>query len=201
MFSLFSKFNNVFSMNNQIHNTRSAQSFFFIAMQNQYQHRLHSSSKVLQLSEWMDGWMDGWREGGREGGTKERTNERLNEWMNLSSLAFSGPLQIGLKWKKWLDMPLILNMVNWAKWKPFKRNVEDYLWGQNLEIVYAQTKVSSVYKRLCRDTAQQTILDKAQSTAKHNSFYLPRMNTVYLAINPRAVTEPSVTKRTIKVSL
>ena len=29
MFSLFSKFNNVFSMNNQIHNTRSHQSFFF----------------------------------------------------------------------------------------------------------------------------------------------------------------------------
>ena len=61
-------------MNNQIHNTRSAQSFFFIAMQNQYQHRLHSSSKVLQLSEWMDGW----REGGREG----ETNERTNDWMN-----------------------------------------------------------------------------------------------------------------------
>ena len=142
MFSLFSKFNNVFSMNNQIHNTRSAQSFFFIAMQNRYQHRLHSSSKVLQLSEWMDGWMDGWREGGMEG---------LNEWMNLSSLAFSGPLRIGFKWEKWLAMPLILNILNWAKWKPFKRNVKDYLWGQNSEIVYAETKVSSVYKRLCRD--------------------------------------------------
>ena len=162
MFSLFSKFNNVFSMNNQIHNTRSA-FFFLIAMQNQYQHRLHSSSKVLQLSEWMDGWMDGWM----EGGTNERTKERLNEWMNLSSLAFSGPLQIGLKWKKWLAMPLILNMLNWAKWKPFKRNVKDYLWGQNSEIVYAQTKISSVYKRLCRDTAQHTILDKAQSTAQN----------------------------------
>ena len=197
MFSLFSKFNNVFSMNNQIHNTKSAQSvFFFIAMQNQYQHRLHSSSKVLQLSEWMDGWMDGWR----EGGTNERTNERLNEWMNLSSLAFSGPLQIGLKWKKWLAMPLILNMLNWAKWKPFKRNVKDYLWGQNSEIVYAQTKISSGYKRLCRDTAQHTILDKGQSTAKHNPSCLPGI-TVYLALNPRAVTEPSVTKRTIKVSL
>ena len=61
-------------MNNQIHNTRSAQfcsSFFFIAMQNQYQHRLHSSFKVLRLSEWMDGWMDGWTEG--------RTNERTTE--------------------------------------------------------------------------------------------------------------------------
>ena len=59
-------------MNNQIHNTRSAQSFFFfIAMQNQYQHRLHSSSKVLQLSESMDGWM--------EGGTNERTNEQTTE--------------------------------------------------------------------------------------------------------------------------
>ena len=173
-------------------------------MQNQYQHRLHSSSKVLQLSEWMDGWIDGWMEGGREEGregrTNERTNERLNEWMNLSSLAFSGPLQIGLTWKKWLDMPLILNMINWAKWKPFKRNLEDYLWGQNSEIVYAQTNVSSVYKRLCRDTAQPTILDKAQSTAKHNSSYLPGI-TVYLARNPRAVREPSVTKRIIKVSL
>ena len=173
-------------------------------MQNQYQHRLHSSSKVLQLSEWMDGWMDGWMDrwmdGGREGRRDERTNERLNEWMNLSSLAFSGPLQIGLKWKKWLAMPLILNMLNWAKWKPFKRNVKDYLWGQNSEIVYAQTKVSSVYKRLCRDTAQHTILDKAQSTAKHNSFYLPGI-TEYLAINPRAVITKSVTKRTIKVSL
>ena len=141
-------------------------------------------------------WMNGWMEGGREG----ETNERLNEWMNLSSLAFSGPLQIGLKWKKMAGFPLILNMLNWAKWKPFKRNVKDYLWGQNSEIVYAQTKISSVYKRLCRDTAQHTILDKAQSTAKHNSSYLPGI-TVYLAINPRAVTEPSVTKRTIKVSL
>ena len=176
---------------------------FFIATQNQYQRRLHSSSKDLQLSEWMDGWMDGWMEGwvegGREGGRDERTNERLNEWMNLSSLAFSGPLQIGLKWKKWLAMPLILNMLNWAKWKPFKRNVKDYLWGQNSEIVYAQTKISSVYKRLCRDTAQHTILDKAQSTAKHNSSYLPGI-TVYFALNPRAVREPSVTNRTIKIS-
>ena len=145
-------------------------------------------------------WMNGWMEGGREGGTNERTNKPLNEWMNLSSLAFSGPLQIGLKWKKWLAMPLILNMLNWAKWKPFKRNVKDYLWGQNSEIVYAQTKISSVYKRLCRDTAQHTILDKAQSTAKHNSSYLPWGITVYLALNPRAVSEPSVTKRTIKVS-
>ena len=67
-------------MNNQIHNTRSAQSFFFfIATQNQYQHRLQSSSKVLQLSEWMDGWMDGWMNGGREGGRDERTNERTTE--------------------------------------------------------------------------------------------------------------------------
>ena len=151
----------------------------------------------------MDGGMDEWR----EGGTNERTNERkndwmnewMNEWMNLSSLAFSGPLQIGLKWKKRLAMPLILNMLNWAKWKPFKRNVKDYLWGQNSEIAYAQTKIPSDYKRLCRDTAQHTILNKAQSTAKHNSFYLPGI-PVYLALNPRAVKEPSVTKRTIKVS-
>ena len=194
MFSLFSKFNKVFSMNSQIHNTRSAQFFFFSSpcRTNTSTYRLHSSSKVLQLSEWMDGWMDGWREGGMEG---------LNEWMNLSSLAFSGPLRIGFKWEKWLAMPLILNMVNWAKWKPFKRNVKDYLWGQNSEIVYAETKVSSVYKRLCPDTAQHTILDKAQSTAKHNSSYLPGIDAVYLAINPLAVTEPSVTKRTIKVSL
>ena len=82
MFSLFSQFNKVFSMPgvNQIHNTKSAQSFyyyyfFFIAVQNQYQHRLHSSSKDLQL----DGWMDRWREGGREGGRDERTNERTTE--------------------------------------------------------------------------------------------------------------------------
>ena len=113
------------------------------------------------LNEWMDGW--------REGGTNERTNEGLNKWMNLSPRAFSGPLQIGLKWKKWLAMPLLLNMLNWAKWKPFKRNVKDYLWGhKNSEIVYAQTKISSVYKRLCRDTAQHTILDKAQSTVSWN---------------------------------
>ena len=164
-------------------------------MQNQYQHRLHSSSKVLQLSEWMDGWMEV-RGGGRD--------ERTTEWMNASLLPrFLRTLlsqdQSGLKWEKWLAMPLILNILNWAKWKPFKRNVKDYLWGQNSEIVYAQTKISSVYKRLCRDTAQHTILDKAQSTAKHNSSYLPGI-TVYLALNPRAVTEPSVTKRTIKVS-
>ena len=62
-------------MNNQIHNTKSAQSVFFIAMQNQYQHRLHLSSKVLQLSEWMDGWMNGWMDGGRD----ERTNDLMNE--------------------------------------------------------------------------------------------------------------------------
>ena len=169
-------------------------------MQNQYPHRLHSSSKVLQFSEWMDGWREGGRDGRTDGRTNERTTEWMNEWMNLSSLAFSGPLQIGIKWKKWLPMPLILNMLNWAKWKPFNRNVKDYLWGQNSEIVYAQTKISSVYKRLCRDTAQHTILDKAQSTAKHNSSYLPGI-TVNLALNPRAVTIWSVTKRTIKVSL
>ena len=144
--------------------------------------------------------MNGWMDGGRKGRTDGRTNERLNEWMNLSSLAFSAPLQIGRKWKKWLAMPLILNILNWAKWKPFKRNVKDYLWGQNSEIVYAQTKISNVYKRLWRDTAQHTILDKAQRTAKHNPSYLPGI-TVYLALNPWAVTKLSVTKRTIKVSL
>ena len=194
MFSLFSKFNNVFSMNNQIHNTRSAQSFFFFLSPC----RTNTSTVYIQVPKFynsLNEWMDGERERGREG----RTNERLNEWMNLSSLAFSGPLQIGLKWKKWLAMPLILNMLNWAKWKPFKRNVKDYLWGQNSEIVYAQTKISSVYKRLCRDTAQHTILDKAQSTAKHNSSYLPGI-TVYLALNPLTAIEPSVTKRTTKVS-
>ena len=170
MFSLFSKFNSVFSMNSQIHNTRSAQ-----YQQNQYQHRLHSSSK------------------------ERRTNDWMNEWIFPPSLS-QDLFKSGLNRKKWLAMPLILNMLNWAKWKPFKRNVKDYLWGQNSEIVYAQTKISSVYKRLCRDTAQHTILDKAQSTAKHNSFYLPGI-TEYLAINPRAFTKPSVTKRTIKVSL
>ena len=160
-------------------------------MQNQYQHRLHSSPKVLQLSEWMDGWMDGGREGWRDW---------MNEWTSPPSLSQDLFESIGFKWEKWLAMPLILNMLNWAKWKPSKRNVKDYLWGQNSEIVYPQTKISSVYKRLCRDTAQHTILDKVQSTAKHNSSYLPG-TTVYLALNPRAVTEPSVTKRTIKVSL
>ena len=190
MFSLFSRFNNIFSMNNQIHNTRSTE-----PIPAPFTFKFQGFTTL-----WMNGWMDGWMDEGREGRTNERKNDRLNEWMNLSSLAFSGPLQIGLKWKKWLAMPLILNMLNWAKWKPFKRNVKDYLWGQNSEIVYAQTKISSVYKRLCRDTAQHTILDKVQSTAKHNSSYLPGI-TVYLALNPRAVTEPSVTKRTIKVSL
>ena len=195
MFSLFSKFNKVFSMNNQIHNTRSAQYIFFIFYFSS-PCRTNTSTVYIQVpSLQLSEWKDGWREGGREGRTDGRTNKRLNEWMNLSSLAFSGPLQIGLKWK----MLLILNMLNWAKWKPFKRNVKDYLWGQNSEIVYAQTKIPSVYKRLCRDTAQHTIPNKARSTAKHNSFYLPGI-TVYLALNPRAVTEPSVTKRTIKVS-
>ena len=156
-------------------------------MQNQYQHRLHSSSKVLQFSEWMDG------------GRERRRNDWMNEWIFPPSLS-QDLFKSGLNRKKWLAMPLILNMLNWAKWKPFKRNVKDYLWGQNSEIVYAQTKISSVYKRLCRDTAQHTILDKAQSTAKHDSSYLPGI-TVYLAINPRRVTKPSVTKRTIKVSL
>ena len=51
-------------------------------MQNQYQHRLHSSPKVLQLSEWMDGW----REGGTNERTNERTNEQTTEWMNESLL-------------------------------------------------------------------------------------------------------------------
>ena len=174
MFSLFSKVNNVFSMNNQIHYTRSAQFFFFfIFIFFLSPCRTNTSTVYIQvpkfynsLNGWMDRWRDGWREGGRR--TKERTNDWMNEWIP-SSLAFSGPLQIGLKWKKWLAMPLLLNMLNWAKWKPFKRNVKDYLWGhKNSEIVYAQTKISSVYKRLCRDTAQHTILDKAQSTVSWN---------------------------------
>ena len=201
MFSFFSKFNNVFSMNNQIHNTKSAQSVFFLSPC-----RTNTSTVYIQvpkfynsLNEWMDGWMDGWREGGREGRTNKRTNDWMNEWISPPSLS-QDLFKSGLNKNKWLAMPLILNMLNWAKWKPFKRNVKDYLWGQNSEIVYAQTKISSVYKRLCRDTAQHTILDKVQSTAKHNSSYLLGI-TVYLALNPRAVLEPSVTKRTIKVSL
>ena len=172
-------------MNNQIHNTRIAQSFFlFIAIQKQYQHRLHSSPKVLQLSEWMDGWMDGQMNGWMEGGRERVTNDLFKS---------------ALHWKKWLAMPLILNMLNWAKRKPFTRNVKDCLWGKNSEIVYAQTRISGVDKRLCWVTAQHTILDKAQSTAKHNSSYLPGI-TVYLALNPRNRIEPSVTKRTTKVS-
>ena len=84
MFSLFSKFNKVFSMNSQIHNTRSAQSFFFLSPC-----RANTSTVYIQvpkfynsLNGWMDGWMDGWREGGREGGTDGETNERTNKRLN-----------------------------------------------------------------------------------------------------------------------
>ena len=70
-------------MNNQIHNTRSAQSFFFFFLSPR---RTNTSTVYNQvpkfynsLNEWMDGWMDEWREGGREGGRDERTNERTNE--------------------------------------------------------------------------------------------------------------------------
>ena len=171
-----------------IHNTRSAQSFFLSPC------RTNTSTVYIQVPKFYNS-LNEWMDGGRE----RQTNDWMNEWIFPPSLS-RDLFKSGLNGEKWLAMPLILNMLNWAKWKPFKRNVKDYLWGQNSEIVYAQTKISSVYKRLCRDTAQHTILDKAQSTAKHNSSYLP-WTTVYLAINPRAVTEPSVTKRTIKVSL
>ena len=198
MFSLFSKFNDIFSMNNLIHNTWSAQSFFFFFFFYRHAEPIPAPF-TFKFQSFTTLWMNGWMEGERETGTNERTNDWMNEWMNLSSLSSSGPLQIGLKWKKWLAMPMILNMLNWAKWKPFTRNGKDYLWGQNSEIVYAQTRISSVYERLCRDTAQHTILDKAQSTTKHNSSYLPEWIVTYFALNPRAVREPSVTKRTINV--
>ena len=65
-------------MNNQIHNTRSAQSFFFFLSPR----RTDTSTVYIQvpkfynsLNEWMDGWMDG----GMEGGTNERTNEQTTE--------------------------------------------------------------------------------------------------------------------------
>ena len=90
-------------MNNQIHNTRSAQYIFFIFYFSS-PCRTNTSTVYIQvpkiynsLNEWMDGWIDGWRD--------ERTNESLLP-------RFSGPLQIGLKWEKWLAMPLILNMLN-----------------------------------------------------------------------------------------
>ena len=93
-------------MNNQIHNTRSAQSFLFLSPC-----RTNTSTVYIQVPKFyksLNEWMGGWREGERD----ERTNKRLNEGMNLSSLAFSKPLQIGIKWKKWLAMPLILHMLN-----------------------------------------------------------------------------------------
>ena len=90
MFSLFSKFNNVFSMNNQIHNIRSAQSvflfcfvlfcffvYFFLSPC-----RTNTSTVYTQVPKFynsLNEWMDGWREGGREGGRDERTNERRTE--------------------------------------------------------------------------------------------------------------------------
>ena len=81
MFSIFSKFNKVFSMNSQIHNTRSAQSFFFLSPC-----RTNTSTVYIQvpkfynsLNEWMDGGRERGREGGREGGRDERRNERKND--------------------------------------------------------------------------------------------------------------------------
>ena len=70
-------------MNNQIHNTRSAQYFFLLFLS---PCRTNTSTVYIQvpkfynsLNEWMDGWMDGWIDGwmeeGREGGTNERTND------------------------------------------------------------------------------------------------------------------------------
>ena len=76
-------------MNNQIHNTRSAQYIFFI-FYFLSPCRTNTSTVYIQvpkfynsLNEWMDGWMDGWMvgwmngwmEGGRERGTNERTTE------------------------------------------------------------------------------------------------------------------------------
>ena len=59
-------------MNNQIHNKRSAQSFFHF-----YRHAEPIPAPFTfkfynSLNEWMDGWMDGWREEGRR---DERTND------------------------------------------------------------------------------------------------------------------------------
>ena len=68
MFSLFSKFNKVFSVNNQIHKTMSAQSFLFLSPC-----RTNTSTVYIQVpkSRSLNEWMDGGREGGREGGTNE----------------------------------------------------------------------------------------------------------------------------------
>ena len=87
MFSLFSKFNNVFSMNNQIHNIRSAQSvflfcfvfcfvFYFIFFLSPC--RTNTSTVYIQVPKFynsLNEWMDGGREGGREGRTNERTKD------------------------------------------------------------------------------------------------------------------------------
>ena len=76
MFSLFSKFNNVFSMNNQMHNTKSAQSVLFLSPC-----RTNTSTVYIQVPKFynsLNEWMDGGREGGTEGRTNERTNDRMN---------------------------------------------------------------------------------------------------------------------------
>ena len=81
MFSLFSKFNKVFSMNNQIHNTRSVQYIYFLSPC-----RTNTSTVYIQvpkfynsLNEWMGAWIDGWMDGGREAGRHKRKNERRTE--------------------------------------------------------------------------------------------------------------------------
>ena len=74
-------------MNNQIHNNRSAQSFFFyrhaesIPAPFTFQVPKFYNSLNEWMDRWIDGWMDGWREGRREGKerTEGRTKERLTE--------------------------------------------------------------------------------------------------------------------------
>ena len=62
-------------MNNQIHNTRSAQSFFFFnrlaePIPAPFTFKFQSFT-TLCMNGWMDAWMHGWM----EGGTNNRTND------------------------------------------------------------------------------------------------------------------------------
>ena len=55
-------------MNNQIHNTRSAQSFFLLPC------RTNTSTVYSQVPKFYNS-LNEWMEGGREGGRDERTTE------------------------------------------------------------------------------------------------------------------------------
>ena len=69
-------------MNNQIHNTRSAQSFFFNRLAEPIPAPFtfkFQSFTTLCRNGWMDVWMHGWMHAWMEGGRDEQSNERLNE--------------------------------------------------------------------------------------------------------------------------